>query len=79
MNNGEQTQPAQAQAELVQKAKEVQQTKTTSNAHTLIVLAIVGCATGLRVAHDLDVQTVSTVYGAALGYATGIAIKTGAG
>lgn len=45
--------------------------------HTLIVLTVLISATALRVAHDLDTPTLSTVYGAALGYATGLTMKRG--
>lgn len=42
--------------------------------HALVVLVIVLSATILRGLHDLDTQTLSTVYGAGLGFAGGLAI-----
>lgn len=43
-----------------------------SYVHGVIVLIVILSATMLRVTHNLDVATISTVYGAALGYATGL-------
>lgn len=42
--------------------------------HAVVVLVVVLCATALRAAGELDVATLSTVYGAALGYATGLTV-----
>lgn len=39
--------------------------------HTIVVVLIVIAATVLRGLHDLDTATLSTVYGAALGFAAG--------
>lgn len=47
---------------------------TNSPIHAIVVLVIVMCATVLRGLNDLDVQTLSTVYGAGLGFASGLAI-----
>lgn len=41
----------------------------------LVVLVVLASATALRVANDLDTATISTVYGAALGYATGLTAR----
>lgn len=43
--------------------------------HTLVILVVVGCATGLRAYGELDTATVATVYGAALGFAPRLGSK----
>jgi len=43
--------------------------------HLLTVLVVVAGATGLRVAGDIDITTLSVIYGAALGYPAGRAGK----
>jgi hypothetical protein len=40
--------------------------------HAIVVLTVVLGASILRGLHDLDSTTLSTVYGAALGYASGL-------
>jgi hypothetical protein len=40
----------------------------------VVVLTVVMSATILRGFHDLDTPTLSTVYGAAMGYATGLTV-----
>lgn len=40
--------------------------------HAIVVLTVVIASTVLRGLHDLDSTTLSTVYGAALGYASGL-------
>lgn len=43
--------------------------------HAGVVLFVLGSATALRVGGQLDTATISTVYGAALGYATGLTAR----
>lgn len=43
--------------------------------HVAVILLVLASASVLRVVHDLDTATLSTVYGASLGYATGLANK----
>lgn len=74
MTNEEQQQQ-QVQQELLTRAKENSQSKTESFTHAIIVLFVLASATALRAANDLDTATLSTVYGAALGFATGLTIK----
>jgi hypothetical protein len=62
-------------AQVRKKQLEQQSSRLDSYMHALIVMTILLSATALRVAHDLDTQTISTVYGAALGYATGLTIS----
>lgn len=40
--------------------------------HGAVVILVVTCATVLRVTHNLDTTTLGTVFGAALGYASGL-------
>lgn len=47
--------------------------KRESVTHAVVVLAVLGSATILRAQHMIDDQTVSTVYGAVIGFASGIA------
>lgn len=52
------------------------QDKSTAPIHAFVVLVIVLSATILRGLNDLDTQTLSTVYGAGLGFASGLAVST---
>lgn len=57
-------------------AKETQvSARLDSYMHALIVMTVLISASLLRVANELDTPTLSTVYGAALGYATGLTMK----
>lgn len=46
-----------------------------SFSHTLVVVLVVVAATTLRAFNDLDTPTISTVYGAALGFASGLSAR----
>lgn len=43
--------------------------------HTLVVVLVVVAATVLRAYGDLDTPTISTVFGAALGFASGLSAR----
>lgn len=55
-------------------ATEKERTKD-SYIHGFIILAVLASATALRLHADLDTATVSTVYGAVIGYAGGLSMK----
>lgn len=50
-------------------------TDIASFSHTLVVVLVVVAATVLRAYGDLDTPTISTVYGAALGFASGLSTR----
>lgn len=60
---------------LLSVAKQTATSKTETYTHAVIVLFVLASATALRAAGDLDTATISTVYGAALGYATGLTVR----
>jgi hypothetical protein len=46
--------------------------KTASIAHLVVVMTVLVLATALRLEHELDTPTIGTVFGAAMGYASGL-------
>lgn len=44
--------------------------------HAIVVVLVLISATVLRIRNELDTATISTVYGAILGYATGLTVQS---
>lgn len=53
--------------------------KLATLSHLIVVVLVVVCATILRFTGKLDTPTLGTVYGAAMGYATGLIARRSAG
>jgi hypothetical protein len=51
--------------------------KLATLSHLIVVMAVILGATILRSLHELDTPTLGTVYGAAMGYATGLTAQRG--
>jgi hypothetical protein len=49
---------------------------TASVSHLIVVIGVLISASILRAIHDIDSATISTVYGAALGYASGLIARS---
>ncbi len=49
--------------------------KIAALSHLIVVMTVVIAATVLRFENELDTPTLGTVFGAAMGYATGVASK----
>lgn len=45
--------------------------------HAVVIILVLVSATWLRVRNQLDTATISTVYGAIIGYATGLTVQGG--
>lgn len=45
--------------------------------HAVVIILVLISATWLRVRNQLDTATISTVYGAIIGYATGLTVQGG--
>jgi hypothetical protein len=69
--------PVHSIVEATQQVRETKADRLATIAHLVVVMTILIAASILRALHELDTPTVGTVFGAAMGYATGLTAQRG--